>query len=65
MELAIKRGDNGYRISDSHQRAEYTDHEVELMRQLRAAKMKVKDIARRFDASPGYVSRVCSFKLRR
>jgi hypothetical protein len=32
MELAIKRGDNGYRVGDSHHRSDFTDHEVELMR---------------------------------
>jgi hypothetical protein len=65
MELAIKRGVNGYRIGDSHHRAELTDHEVELMRQLRDGGMRVAELARRFDRSKGYVSKVCNFALRR
>jgi hypothetical protein len=65
MELAIKRGDNGYRVGDSHHRSDFTDHEVELMRKLRDARVKVEDIARRMGATKGYVSKVCNFQIRR
>jgi hypothetical protein len=65
MELTVKRGDNGYRIGDSHHRSGFTDHEVELMRKLRDFGLKVEEIARRFEATKGYVSKVCNFQIRR
>jgi hypothetical protein len=65
MDMAIKRGANGYRIGDSHHRSEFTDHEIELMRRLRDARHKVDDIAAWFGATKGYVSKVCSYRIRR
>lgn len=65
MELTVKRGMNGYRVGDSHHRSEYTDHEVELMRKLCDARTPVEEIARRFGATKGYVSKVCNFVIRR
>jgi hypothetical protein len=64
MELTIKRGANGYRIGDSHHRSALTDHEVELARQLREGGMKLAVLARKFDVSKPYMSRLCRF-LRR
>jgi hypothetical protein len=65
MELTVKRGANGYRIGDSHQRAELTDQEVERMRRLREQGVKVSDLQRMFEVTKGYVSKVCNFHLRR
>jgi DNA-binding CsgD family transcriptional regulator len=65
MELTIKRAPNGYRIGDSHQRSEFTDREVELMRQLRDGGMGIEAIAERFGATKGYVWKICTFQLRR
>jgi uncharacterized membrane protein len=64
MELTIKRGANGYRIGDSHHRAELTDHEVELARQLREGGMKLPELARKFGMSKSHMSRLVRF-LRR
>lgn len=65
MDLTIKRGANGYRLGDSHHRSEFTDHEIELMRQLREARCKLDDIAAWFGTRKGYVSKVCNFRIRR
>lgn len=65
MNIPVKRGENGYRIGDSHHNATLTDHEVELMRQLRAEGMKVRELARKFGVSKGYVSKVLRFMQRR
>lgn len=65
MELAIKRGANGYRIGDSHPRAELTDHEIELMRQLHDRGLQPADLVRLFEVSKGYVSKVLNYRLRR
>jgi predicted DNA-binding protein (UPF0251 family) len=64
MDLAIKRGANGYRIGDSHHRADLTDHEVEVMRQLREAGMKLRELAAKFDVSKQHAAKVCTFKAR-
>jgi DNA invertase Pin-like site-specific DNA recombinase len=53
-----KRNEFGYRIGDTHHRAKLTDHEVDLIRQLRAEGMKVKDLARKFDISKGQASKI-------
>lgn len=58
MNSPIKRGENGYRVGDSHHNARLTDHEVELIRQLRADGMKVRELARKFEVSKGYISKV-------
>lgn len=58
MIFPVKRGRNGYRVGDSHHNARLTDHEVEVMRQLRSGGMRVRDIARKFGVTKGYVSKV-------
>lgn len=65
MELTVKRGANGYRIGDSHHRAELTDREVELMRRLREQGLKTDELVRIFEVTKGYVSKVCNFHIRR
>lgn len=58
MVLPVKRGQNGYRIGDSHHNAKLTDHEIELARQLKAEGMKVSEVARKFGISKGYASKI-------
>lgn len=65
MTRPAKRNENGYRIGDSHHNARLTDHEIELMRQLRAEGMKVRELARKFGVSKGYVSKVVAYLIRR
>ena len=64
MTKPAKRNSNGYRIGDSHHNARLTDHEIELMRQLRAEGMKVRELARKFGVSKGYVSKVVAYLIR-
>lgn len=65
MTPPVKRGNNGYRVGDSHHNARLTDHEIELLRQLREEGMKVVELAAKFDVSKGYVSKVLRFIQRR
>lgn len=58
MALPVKRNANGYRIGDSHQHSRYSDHEIELVRQLRANGMRPKLIAAKTGMSKGYVSKI-------
>lgn len=55
----------GWRTGESHHNAEYTDHEIELARQLRAGGMSVSEVARKLGMSKGYASRVLSHMARR
>lgn len=57
----IKRNETGYRIGDSHHNARLTDHEIELARQLRAEGMPVGEVARKFDISKGYASKILRY----
>ena len=57
MQLA-KRNEKGYRIGGTHHRSRLTDHEVELLRQLGADGMKVKELAKKFDISKGQASKI-------
>jgi DNA-binding NarL/FixJ family response regulator len=58
MDQHVKRNENGYRIGDTHHRAKLTDREIELIRQLGADGMKVKDLARKFEISKGQASKI-------
>jgi hypothetical protein len=54
----------GKLVGDSHPNARFSDHEVELMRQLREQGMKIVDIARRFGCSRAQAGKVCNYKSR-
>lgn len=58
MFQSVKRNEFGYRIGDTHHRAKLTDHEIELLRQLGAEGMKVKDLAKKFEISKGQASKI-------
>lgn len=63
----MPRGDAGHRAGRSgerHPRARHTDRDVELMRQLHERGWGVAEIARKFDASKGYVSKVVHYAIR-
>ncbi len=62
--VLVKVNELGKRIGDSHGRAVFTDHEVELMRQLREGGMKLKEIAEKFETTKGHVSRICNYTRR-
>lgn len=65
MELTVKRGTNGYRIGDSHQRADLTDHEIELMRRMHDKGAGPNQLARLFDVSRTHAWRIVTFRARR
>lgn len=48
--MRLLLNEKGLRIGESHANARYTDHEVELMRELHEAGMTAKEIAEKFDA---------------
>ena len=54
--MAVKRNANGYRIGETHHKARYTDHEIELVRQLRIDGWKIVEISSKMGMSKGYVS---------
>lgn len=62
--MRAKRAANGYRVGDSHHNACYTDHEIELARQLHEGGMKVGEVARKMGMSKGYASKVLSCRAR-
>jgi DNA-binding CsgD family transcriptional regulator len=64
MPLPVKRNQNGYRIGQSHQRSRYTDHEVELVRQLATGGMRARDIAAKMGMSKGHVSKILRYLAR-
>ena len=53
-----KRGFETYPTGQKHHNARITDHEVELVRQLRRDGMSVRDVAAKMGISKGYVSRL-------
>lgn len=64
MAVYVKVNDRGNRVGDSHGRAKFSDHEVDMMRQLHEGGMSCRDIARKFEANDGYVSRVLRYQYR-
>lgn len=56
MKNGVKRNHNGYRIGQSHQNAKFTDHEIELARQMHREGWKLVDIAAKLEMSVSYVS---------
>lgn len=58
--------ERGFRVGESHQRAKFTDREIELMRSLHDAPhhLSYKAIGQRFECGHSYVRRVCLFLVR-
>ena len=60
----IKRNEFGRRIGDSHPRSKYTDHEVELILQLRDVGMTIRKIAAQVEIPFSTVGAICSGRSR-
>lgn len=60
----IKRNENNRRIGESHPRSKYTDHEVELILQLRDLGMTIRKIAKKMDVPFSTVGAICSGRSR-
>lgn len=59
--MDAKKNKNGYPSGERHHRARFTDHEIELVRQLRADGMKIGDIARKMEMARSHVWRVLHY----
>lgn len=56
---ALKVNDRGRRIGEDHWRARLTDHDVDLMLQLRAEGWGWRRLARAFECSRSHARRLC------
>ena len=61
----VRRNEKGHRIGEDHHRSKFTDHEIELIRQLDADGMKRSDIAKKMDVSKGHISKILRYQQRR
>ena len=53
------------KCGESHGKAKFTNGEVELMRKLHEEDgMTIKELAEKFEATKGYISKVCQYKIR-
>lgn len=65
MELRKKTGiGTGYKYGEDHHNAQITDHEIELIRQLREEGMRFVDLIEKFGISKGYLSKVLNHHVR-
>lgn len=60
----VKKRKQGYRRGDGHHNATVSDHEVELIRQLRGEGMTLSWLAKKFRLSKGHVSKLCRYLAR-
>lgn len=58
-EKQVAVNEAGYRIGEDHPAAKLTNHEVELILELREQCMSYGDIARKFDISKSQVRNIC------
>lgn len=56
---ARSTNDRGHVVGEDHHRARFTDHEVWLMRELRAAGLTYPAIAEKFESNKWTVMRIC------
>ena len=61
---AVSVNDQGMVIGQDHHRAKLTDHEVDLIIELRADGMSLVEIGRKFDISKGMAHDLCSGRRR-
>lgn len=59
--MNAKNRKNGYPRGEKHHQAKYTDHEIELVRQLRADGLKIGEIARKMEMARSHVWRVLNY----
>lgn len=64
MYKTVAVNDAGLRIGEDHPNARLTDHEVELIRQLRDEGMSYRALAEKFECSRWTVGRICRFERR-
>ena len=62
--MKISRNERGYRIGQSHPRARSSDHEVELVRDLRDQCWTYSSIARKLEMSKSTVAEILEGRIR-
>ncbi len=60
----VQIGEYGRRVGESHGRAKLSDHEIDLVRQLREDGMPAAEIAEKFEVGKRYVYKVVNFERR-
>lgn len=60
----VRISGTGQRVGQDHPMATLTDHEVELIRQLRADGMRYAELAKRFEVSKSSIAMICRFERR-
>lgn len=64
VRITVGVNEKGLRVGEDHQRATLTDHDVELMRQLREEGIGYKRLAKMFDTSVRNVRDIVNYKRR-
>ncbi len=63
--VVVAINEKGRRIGDSHQRSRISNHDVDLMRELREEhKLSYKELAEKFDVSESLVKQICNYRIR-
>ncbi len=57
-------GEYGKRVGETHGRAKLSDHEIDLVRQLKEEGMPAAEIAEKFEVSKRYVYKLANFERR-
>ncbi len=60
----VQIGEYGKRVGESHGRARLTDHEIDLIRQLKEQGMSAATIAEKMEISKRYVYKLVNFERR-
>lgn len=60
----VQIGEYGKRVGETHGRAKFTDHEIELIRQLKENGMSAVDIAAKMECSKRYVYKLANYERR-
>jgi len=64
MKQIIAVNECGRRVGDSHHNSKLTDHEVEVIRELRGEGMTYKWLAEKFEVSKSFIAMICRFERR-
>lgn len=63
--VVVAINEKGRRIGDSHQRSRISNHDVDLMRELREEhRLSYKELAEKFDVSESLVKQICNYRIR-
>lgn len=63
--IVVAINEKGRRIGEYHQRAKLSNHEVDLIRELRESHgTPYKEIAEKFDVSETLIKQICNYRIR-